>query len=69
MSLPKNISRRRFVTKLAAASTLIATAANARTSAARTFSMSNDEIRLGFISCGGRANEHLSTFTKFKGLP
>ncbi len=26
--------------------------------------MANDEVRLGFISCGGRAGEHLQTFAK-----
>ncbi len=34
-------------------------------SAARA--MANDEIRLGFVSCGGRAGEHLSAFSSVGG--
>ena len=30
--------------------------------------MSNDAVRLGFISCGGRANELMGEFSKIKGL-
>ncbi len=30
--------------------------------------MANDEVRLGFISCGGRAGEHLQTFGKMNGV-
>ncbi|XZE20014.1 Gfo/Idh/MocA family protein [Pirellulaceae bacterium SH449] len=67
MNRNKKTSRRRFLTNLAATSALVTTAANTSPSVARSFAMANDEIRLGFISCGGRANEHLSTFTKFKG--
>ncbi len=30
--------------------------------------MANEEIRLGFISCGGRAGEHLPVFSKINGV-
>lgn len=30
--------------------------------------MANDDIRLGFISCGGRAGQHMSTFKNIKGV-
>jgi hypothetical protein len=29
--------------------------------------LANDEIRLGFISCGGRAGEHMQAFSKLEG--
>jgi hypothetical protein len=58
----KKISRRTFV------QTTAASVAIASTQSARSFAMANDEIRLGFIGCGGRAGEHLSSFTKMKGV-
>lgn len=30
--------------------------------------MANDEVRMGFISCGGRAGEHLQVFSKMNGV-
>ncbi len=30
--------------------------------------MANDEVRMGFISCGGRAGEHLQVFGKMSGV-
>jgi hypothetical protein len=55
-----NLSRRQFVSSAAVAGTVAA-------ASPRSFAMANDEIRVGFISCGGRAGEHLSVFTKLKG--
>jgi hypothetical protein len=35
----------------------------------RTYAaMANDEVRMGFISCGGRAGEHLQVFGKMDGV-
>ena len=37
-------------------------------SRASAFGMSNDEIRLGYIGCGGRGGEHAATFSKIPGV-
>ncbi|MEQ1830492.1 MAG: Gfo/Idh/MocA family oxidoreductase, partial [Pirellula sp.] len=58
----KKLSRRSFV------QTAAATGIVASTRPARAFSMANDEVRLGFIGCGGRAGEHLSAFSKMTGV-
>ena len=33
-----------------------------------SYGMANDDIRIGFIGCGGRAGEHMSTFSKLPGV-
>ena len=58
----QHISRRNFV-KVAAA-----TGALSRVQSSHAFSLSNDEIRVGFVGCGGRANEHLAVFSKLDGV-
>ena len=58
----QSTSRRQFVRTVAAAGALAATTSS------RAFSMSNSEIRLGFIGCGGRGGEHLGVFSKLEGV-
>lgn len=55
------LSRRHFLLASAAASIAVAPAR-------RTFALANDSINLGFISCGGRANEHMQQFSKLSGV-
>lgn len=55
------ISRRSFMTAAATAASAWTMAGPARAA------MANDEISLGFISCGGRANELMSAFEKIPG--
>jgi hypothetical protein len=58
----KSIARRRFLGTAAAAGAAVALKPR------RSYSMANDEIRLAFIACGGRAGEHMSTFSKLPGV-
>lgn len=59
------MTRRQFVT-----STTVAGVAGAAVMArpARGIPLANDEIRLGFIGCGGRAGEHVDAFSKLDGV-
>lgn len=57
-----SLSRRHFLAAAAACGTV--TALNP----ARAFHMANESINLGFISCGGRAGEHLKMFSKIEGV-
>jgi len=59
----KQITRRNFV-KAAAATTAVASLSQS----SKGVSLSNDEIRVGFVGCGGRATEHLGVFSKLKGV-
>ncbi|MEZ6087090.1 MAG: Gfo/Idh/MocA family oxidoreductase [Pirellulaceae bacterium] len=56
-------SRRQFV-----ASSLAAGAATALPQTRATAALANDEINLGFISCGGRANELMNYFKQLPGV-
>jgi hypothetical protein len=58
----KKWNRRQFISTTAAASSL------AVLPSARGHMLANDEIRLGFISCGGRAGEHMTQFNKMGGV-
>lgn len=54
------LSRRHF---------LLASAAAVAVSPARqSFALANDSINLGFISCGGRAGEHMKAFSELSGV-
>lgn len=55
------LSRRTFMANAAAAASAVAFPGPARAA------LANDEITLGFISCGGRANELMSAFEKVSG--
>lgn len=57
-----NVSRRRFMASAAAAG-----AAFTFPSATRA-TMAVDDVSVGFISCGGRANEHMGVFQKIDGV-
>ncbi len=59
------ISRRRFVQGFATSAASVAMIGSQRASAR---ALANDEIRLGFIGCGGRAGEHLQVFSKLPGV-
>ncbi|XZE45795.1 Gfo/Idh/MocA family protein [Pirellulaceae bacterium SH467] len=59
----KQSSRRSFVKSTAMAGVAIAASSSVRSS----YGLSNDEVRLGFIGCGGRAGEHMGTFSKIQG--
>lgn len=56
-------SRRNFLTAAATAGAGLSLLP--RTASA--FPMSNDEVRLGFIGCGGRGGEHANMFSKLSG--
>ena len=59
---PRHLSRRTVLgASLAAGATL---ALPQR----RSLALSNDEIRLGFVACGGRAGQHMQMFSKIKGV-
>ncbi|MCF7960181.1 MAG: Gfo/Idh/MocA family oxidoreductase [Pirellula sp.] len=58
----KQISRRHFVKTTA----VLGVAATTRHAAA--YSLANDDVRLGFVGCGGRAGEHLQVFEKMNGV-
>lgn len=58
-----SLSRRRFMTTSAAAG-----AAAALVKPARAIALANDEINVGFVSCGGRAGEHMEQFGKMAGV-
>ncbi len=55
-------SRRQFLAGAAAV------AAGVAVRPSRAFALANDEVRLGFISCGGRANEHMKAFSDVPGV-
>lgn len=55
------LSRRQF---LASAAVTGAFAASSRP----TFALANDEVNVGFISCGGRAREHMNQFEAIPGV-
>jgi predicted dehydrogenase len=57
------LSRRQFLAGSAAAGAALTVGRPKRAHA-----LANDEISLGFISCGGRANEHMGTFSGLSGL-
>ncbi len=57
-----NISRRGFVQTSLAAGAALTVAPQA------SFANANDEINLGFISCGGRASGLMSSFDRIKGV-
>ena len=61
-SFSKKLNRRQFVSATAAATTF------GTLPSARGHLLANDEIRLGFISCGGRAGEHMTQFTQMSGV-
>lgn len=56
------VSRRNFLKSTAAAGVSTVLAGQA------VHALANDEIRLGFISCGGRAGEHMQQFKRLSGL-
>ena len=58
----KKLSRRSFVKSAAA----VGIATTVRPSHA--VPLANDDVRLGFIGCGGRAGEHLQVFSKMAGV-
>lgn len=60
--MAQRISRRHFMSAAAAAASAVTMSGSVRAA------MANDEISLGFISCGGRANELMSAFDKIQGL-
>ncbi len=55
------LSRRQFLVTSAAAGAVTALARP-------SFALANDEINLGFISCGGRAGEHMKQFSSISGV-
>lgn len=59
---PQQQSRRSFMASAAAAGAAFSLPASARRP------LANDTVRLGFISCGGRANGLMSAFTKLEGV-
>ena len=59
----RNVTRRKFLATTAATSAAIAVSKPQRAHA-----LANDEINLGFISCGGRAGEHMNYFSKVTGV-
>lgn len=64
-----HIDRRSFVASCAAVGLVASTRSpRAFALASRAFALANDEIRLGFIGCGGRAGEHLAVFSKLEGV-
>lgn len=56
------LTRRQFLAASAAAGTGIALATRP------AFALANDEINIGFISCGGRASEHMKVFRDMAGV-
>jgi predicted dehydrogenase len=61
---PRSKPNRRTILKASVAVGAVWTFPAARSHAA----MANDEVRLGFISCGGRAGEHMPVFSKLEGV-
>ena len=57
-----HVSRRNFVKTVAAAGAL------SSVQSSRAYSLANDDIRLGFVGCGGRGGEHLEVFSKLDGV-
>jgi hypothetical protein len=60
--MTSNLSRRRFVQTVSAASVLTTSIPR------RAHAQSSNEVRLGFIGCGSRAGEHLQYFSKLDGI-
>ncbi len=56
-------TRRAFLSQAAAVGTALSV-----TRPTRALALANDEIHVGFISCGGRAQEHMSQFGEMSGV-
>lgn len=62
--MPLRSNRRQFLAGAAAAAAGVAVASRP----SRAHALANDEISLGFISCGGRAGEHMRAFSEVPGV-